>query len=64
MLSILLHHKMYPWMEFLKTNEVGRGDGEGVISLACFLTSTSVLCVDLNLVVGFCFVWVFLLIFH
>lgn len=43
---------MYPWMEFLKTNGVGMGEGEDV-SVACFLISTSTLCVDLNLVVGF-----------
>lgn len=53
MLSVLLHHKTYPWMEFLKTNGVGMGDGEDVRSVACFLISTSTLCVDLNIVVGF-----------
>lgn len=55
MLPVLLCHKMYPWTEFLKTNEVGMGGGEDVLSLACFLISTSTLCVDLNLVVGIFF---------
>jgi len=31
------------------------GGGEDVLSLACFLISTSTLCVDLNLVVGIFF---------
>lgn len=55
MQSVFLHHKTYPWMEFLKTNEVGMGGGEDVLSLACFLISTSILCIDLNLVVGIFF---------
>ena len=59
MRSVFLHHKTYPWMECLKTNEVGMGGGEDVLSLACFLISTSILCIDLNLVVG-----IFFLISH
>lgn len=62
-LYILLSHKMYPWVEPLKTNQVGVGDV--IISQAYFLFSPSTLYIDLNLFVGiFTKIMVSLLIPH